>query len=339
MSLCTAVYVIHGPFALPAWVPDRLAKAGIALETRDCRTSEEFLACARDADIVWAAGGRRGILEGENLAGLAKCVFILRSGAGTDNVDLPRATSLGIVVANTPDAVTEPLADHSISLLFSLVRRVTEQDRRVRHGIWDSSGALSYRQYRGATLGLIGFGRAPRRIVKKLSGFEMKFLSLTRTDQKTLAEFGVEKVELAELLQRSDYVSLHCALTPQTRHLIGEKELRLMRPESLLINTSRGLVVDQDAVVKALREKWIAGAALDVLREEPPAKDDPLLGLDNVILAPHSGGHSYIYPEELCEASVQAMIDVSQGRLPASMVNPDVVPTSRLLKSGVLARR
>jgi D-3-phosphoglycerate dehydrogenase len=286
---------------------------------------------------VWAAGGRRGLLEGDNLKHLSKCVFILRSGSGTDNVDLPTATSLGIVVGNTPDAVTEPLADHTISLLFSLVRRIAEHDRRIRRGVWDSFGALQYRPFRGATLGLIGFGRAPRRIVQKLTGFDMNFVSFTRTDAKTLAEFGVRKVELDELLQTSDYVSLHCALTPQTKHLIGARELKLMQPHALLINTSRGPVVDQEALSKALHEKWIAGAALDVLQDEPPAKDDPLLGMENVIFTPHSGGHTHSYPRELCEDSVRAIIDVARGKMPAWVVNPEVTATARLMKKGQIA--
>ncbi len=337
MDKCRVVLVIPGPFVLPAWVPMRLADAGIDFVARECRTKDELQHCAQDANIVWSAGGRRGLLEGENLRVLSKCVFILRSGSGTDNVDLPTATSLGIVVGNTPDAVTEPLADHTISLLFSLVRRITEHDRRIRRGGWDSFSALQYRPFRGATLGLIGFGRAPRRIVRKLAGFGMKFVSFTRTDAKTLSEFGVQKAELDELLRMSDYVSLHCALTPATRHLIGERELRLMRPHALLVNTSRGPVVDQRALTQALQDGWIAGAALDVLRNEPPAQDDPLLGMENVILTPHCGGHAHSYPQELCEHSVQAMIDVARGKLPPWVVNPEVTAHCRLRKSAYVS--
>jgi phosphoglycerate dehydrogenase-like enzyme len=336
MDKCKVVLVIPGPFELPGWVSERLENAGVNFVIRGCQSKEELRDCAHDADIVWSAGGRRGLLEGDNLKVLTKCVGILRSGSGTDNVDLPTATSLGIVVCNTPDAVTEPLADHTISLLFSLVRRVTEHDKRIRRGVWDSFSALQYRPFRGATLGLVGFGRAPRRIIKKLAGFDMKFLSFTRTDAETLAGFGAEKVELDDLLKKSDYVSLHCALSPKTLNLIGERELRLMRPHALLINTSRGPVVDQKALIKALQEQWIAGAALDVLKEEPPAKDDPLLSMENVILTPHSGGHTHTYPQELCEDSVQALIDLSRGMVPSSVVNPEVMQNSRLAKSRAL---
>lgn len=332
MSQSKVAFVIPGPFALPDWVPQRLADAGINFVARNCQSGDELRDFAHDADIVWAAGGRRGLLEGDNLKVLSKCVFILRSGSGTDNVDLPTATSLGILVGNTPDAVTEPLADHTISLLFSLVRRVTEHDRRIRRGVWDSFSALQHRPFRGATVGLIGFGRTPRRMIRKLSGFDMNFVSFTRTDAKTLAEFGVKKVDLDELLRTSDYVSLHCALTPQTKHLIGARELKLMQPHSLLINTSRGPVVDQKALFKALQENWIAGAALDVLEDEPPAKDDPLLGLENVIFTPHSGGHTHSYPRELCEDSVRALIDVAHGKMPTWIVNPEVTATARLMR-------
>jgi len=331
MSRHKVVQVIKGAFPLLDWVPQHLERAGIDFVVQDCASTEELHRYAHDAQIVWAYGGRRGLLEGESLRGLKQCVAILRSGSGTDNVDKETATSLGIIVANTPDAVTEPVADHTVSLLFSLVRRVTFHDRRIRSGVWDSYGALSYRAYRGATMGFVGFGRIPRRIITKLSGFGMHFLVCDPyVNTKEIEGLGGEKVELDELLRKADYVSIHCPLSKSTLHLIGEKELRLMRPDSLLINTSRGQVVDQSALVKALGEKWIAGAALDVLRDEPPHQDDPLLGMDQVILTPHSGGHSREFPHEICEASVSAIIDISQGKMPASIVNPEVLPNCRL---------
>ncbi len=331
MDRFEAVLVIKGPFPILDWVPKRLEEAGIDFIVQDCATKEALLQCARNAQVVWAYGGRRGLLEGDGLKGLSKCVAIVRSGSGTDNVDKPAATSLGILVANTPDAVAEPVADHAVSLLFSLVRRVTFQDRRIRKGVWDSFSALSFRGYRGATLGLVGFGRIPRRIVAKLSGFEMRFVAYDPYVSETeLRSLGVQKAELDELLRVSDYVSVHCPLSPSTANLIGERELKLMRPGSLFINTSRGGVVDQPALAKALQNHWIAGAALDVLKDEPPDPGNPFLAMDQVILTPHMGGHASTFPQELLEASVQTIIDISQGRVPASVVNPDVLSHCRL---------
>lgn len=331
MSKFKAVLVIKGAFPLLDWVPKHLEQAGIDFALKDCASIEDLRRNAQEAQVVWAYGGRRGVLEGEGLKALERCVAIVRSGSGTDNVDKQTATSLGILVANTPDAVTEPVADHTVSLLFSLVRRVTYHDRRIRSGIWDSYGALSHRGYRGATLGFVGFGRIPRRVITKLSGFEMRFVACDPfVAEAEIRKHGAEKTGLDELLKISDYVSLHCPLSASTANLIGERELKLMRPGALLINTSRGSVVDQPALVKALQNRWIAGAALDVLKDEPPDREDPLLAMDQVILTPHSGGHSSIFPQEICEASVKAIIDVSEGRLPDSLVNPEVLSNCRL---------
>jgi D-3-phosphoglycerate dehydrogenase / 2-oxoglutarate reductase len=337
MERFKAIQVIKGAFPTLEWVPKRLEEAGINFAVMDCASKEDLVKCAGDAQIVWAYGGRRGVLEGEALKALPNCVAIVRSGSGTDNVDKPTATSLGILVANTPDAVSEPVADHAISLLFSLVRRVTFQDRRIRKGTWDSFSALSFRSYRGATLGLVGFGRIPRLIVGKLSGFQMHIVAFDPfVSAAEMQKLGVEKMELDQLLKTSDYVSVHTPLTPDTVNLIGERELKLMQPGALFVNTSRGSVVDQAALVKALEGHWIAGAGIDVLKDEPPDPANPLLAMDQVILTPHMGGHASTFPQELCEASVEAIIDISQGRMPASVVNPDVLSHCRV--KGLRAR-
>jgi len=319
-----ALVLIDAP--LPDWVAERLRKAGIELLVSDCHNRDDLARHAGDADLVWSYGGRP-LLSGENLTALKKCGAIVRSGAGTDEMDVQRATEMGIIVANTPHAVAEPVADHAISLLFSLVRQVTRHDRRVRGGQWDSMLALPNRRYAGATLGLVGFGRIPRLIVQKLLGFRMSFIACDPfVSAQQMQALGVRRVTLSRLLRTADYVSLHCPLTETTHRLIGEPELRLMQPHSLLVNTSRGKVVDERALVKALEEGWIAGAALDVLEKEPPDSDNPLLAMDNVILTPHSAGHADTWPEEFCAASVEAIIDLSERRWPRSVVNPEVKP-------------
>lgn len=321
------VMVIKDGNPLPDWVPERLKNAGIEFSESICWDKEELTRYAADADIVWSYGGRHHLLEGENLTVLKKCGAILRTGAGTDNVDRKTATKMGIIITNTPYAVTAPVSDHTISLLFSLVRQVAHHDRLIRHGKWDTWTLKPHRRFHGATLGFVGFGRVPRLMTRKLSGFTMNFIAYDLYVKPEVMTFhDVKQVSLDELLQTSDYVSLHCPLTEKTHHLIGERELRLMQPHSLLINTSRGSVIDESALIKALQEGLIAGAALDVLEKEPPAPDNPLLTMENVILTAHFAGNSDTFPQDMCEASVETIIDLAEGRWPRSVVNPEVMP-------------
>ncbi len=312
---------------LPDWLPGRLQAAGIEFVEHICWNTEDLVRHACDADVVWSYGGRPGLLVGNNLTHLAKCGAILRTGSGTDNVDIRTATELGIIVANTPHVTVDPVADQTISMLFSLVRQVTRQDRMIRHGVWNARPAMPQRRFQGATLGLIAFGRIPQAIVRKLSGFGMNFLAFDPyVDSDVMASLGVKKTSLQELLQTADYVSVHCPLTRETYHQLGEPEFRLMQPHAVFINTSRGAVVDEPALIRALQEGWIAGAALDVLEKEPPEFNNPLLTLENVILTAHNGGHSDIFPEDFCEASVEILFDLKARRWPRSVVNPEVMP-------------
>jgi len=326
MARFKVVLVIKDSNPLPDWVAERLKDTSIEFCVAICWNKQDLACHASDADVVWAYGGRR-LLEGENLTVLQKCGAILRTGSGTDNVDVKTATEMGIIVANTPHVVADQVADHAISLLFSLVRQVTRHDRLIRRGKWDYRLAMPTRCYRGATLGLVGFGRIPKLVVQKLSGFEMNFLAYDPyLAAEVVASHGAKSVSLDELLRAANYVSLHCPLTEETHHLIGERELRLVQPHSLLVNTARGKVVDEQALIRALQEGWIAGAALDVLEKEPPDPHNPLLSIENVIVTPHIGGMSDTYPQEFCEASVKALTDLAAGRWPRSVVNPDVTP-------------
>jgi D-3-phosphoglycerate dehydrogenase len=264
---------------------------------------------------------------GNNLTHLEKCGAILRTGSGTDNVDISAATQLGIIVANTPHVTVDPVADQTISMLFSLVRQVTRQDRMIRHGVWNAAPAMPLRRFRGATLGLIAFGRIPQAIVRKLSGFGMSFIAYDPyVSSDVMASLGVKRVSLPELLQTADYVSVHCPLTEDTVRLLGEPQFRLMQPHAVFINTSRGAVVDELALTRALQESWIAAAALDVLEKEPPEFNNPLLTMENVILTTHNGGFSDVFPEDMCEASVEVLLDLKARRWPRSVVNPGVRP-------------
>jgi D-3-phosphoglycerate dehydrogenase / 2-oxoglutarate reductase len=332
VSRFTVVHVLNDGHPMPAWVNEQLAAAGVDLTVAPCASREDLVQHAAEADVVWAYAGKH-LLASANLDVLKCCGAILRTGAGTDNIDVKHATELGIIVANTPHVLTDPVADQAISLLFSLVRQVTRHDRLIRRGQWDFRVALPGRRFLGATLGLVGFGRIPRLVARKLAGFEMQFVSFDPfVPADVMAGYGVRRVELDELLRVSDYVSVHCPLTPETYHLISERELQLCKRGALLINTARGAVIDEPALIHALQDGRLAGAGLDVFEQEPLPPTSPLLAMDNVILTPHYSGYSDRYPADNYEASVEALLDMAAGFWPRSYVNPGVQPRWGQLK-------
>ncbi len=326
MTRLKVVQVICDGHAMPDWVPARLQEGGADLTVAICWNREDLVQHAADADVVWAYGGR-DLLKGENLSVLERCGAILRTGSGTDNVDVRLATEMGIIVANTPQAVTDSVSDHAISLLFSLVRQVVRHDRLIRNGEWDFRRGLPLHRYRGATLGLVGFGRVAQALVRKLSGFGMRLMAYDPyVHEVDMAEHGVVKAELHEMLPELDYLVILCPLTAETRHIIGEAELRSMQPHAVVVNVARGAVVDEPALIQALLEGQIAGAALDVLDQEPPVAGNPLLAMENVILTPHYAGYSDDYLTDNYAASVDALLDFAARRWPYSVVNPQVKP-------------
>lgn len=310
--------------SVPDWVPQTLKREGVELIIRQCYTREELAQHAADADIVWMFGGSR-VLHGGSLDAVPRCWGIVRTGSGTDNVPVDEATARGIVVANTPAALSDGVSDHVIALVMALVRRLPKGDRDIRAGIFDQTLVHPLNAFGGRTFGLVGFGHIAREVARKLSGFELKWLvhdPFVKSEQ--LATLGIQSVSLENLLSESDYISLHCPLTPSTRHLIGEPQLRQMKPTAILINTSRGPVVDEPALVRALTEGWIAAAGLDVFEQEPPARDNPLLKLENVILTPHSAGRSGDGMEPRWRSSVEAVLALAKRRWPPSCVNRNV---------------
>lgn len=325
MKLFKIVLVDFDQEAVPAWVEAALIKEGIAFVARKCRSSEEVVQYAGDAEVVWNFGSR--IITAETLALLPRCGAIIRTGSGTDNVPVEEATRRGIVVANTPEAHSDAVSDHAIGLLFAVVRHVVVQDRAVRAGKWAVADGLPGWHLRGQTLGLVGFGLAAQLVARKMRGFEMNVLvhdPYIRAE--VLAREGARAAELDALLAGSDFVLLHCPLTTETHHLIGERELRQMRPTAILVNTARGPVIDEPALVRALTEGWIAAAGLDVLEQEPPAPDHPLFKLNNVVITPHIAGYSDEHQEKGWRLSIEAAMALAQGRWPRSCVNRAVKP-------------
>ena len=310
---------------VPDWVGQELAAANIDFVVQDCRTPEALAACAGDADIVWVWGSR--IVNADTLALVPNIGAIVRTGSGTDNVPVVAATERGIVVAHTPQAHNEAVADHAIALLFAVVRTLIPLDRQVRAGQWRMGRNPRQWHMKGQTLGLVGFGHIARAVARKLSGFEMTTLVYDPfVPAEAITAAGLTPASLDEMLSRADFVSLHCPLTPQTRHLIGERELRLMKPSAILVNTARGPVVDEPALVRALTEGWISAAGLDVLEAEPPDPANPLFKLDNVVLTPHTAGQSDEDQHLAFQLSVEAILAMAQGRFPRAYVNRSVQP-------------
>jgi glyoxylate reductase len=223
---------------------------------------------------------------------------------GYDNIDVAAATRRGIAVGNTPGVLTETTADLAFALMLAAARRIVEADHFVRDGrwrTWDPNLLLGY-DVHSATLGIVGFGKIGRAVARRAHGFAMRVLYASRSPVADAD--GAECVQLDELLHASDFVSLHVPLTPETRHLIGERELRAMKPTAILVNTARGGVVDQSALVRALAEGWIAGAGLDVAEVEPVPPGDALLRAPNVTLLPHIGSASHATRERMASMAV-----------------------------------
>ena len=247
---------------------------------------------------------------------------------GVDNIDLAAATARGIPVGNTPGVLSGATADLAFALIMSAARRVVEANRWVRAGNWRLAFHPNFwlgADLAGATLGIVGMGKIGLEVAKRAAGFDMEVLYHSRT-QKMEAEqlLKMDYVDLSTLLKRSDFVSLHVPLTPETRHLIGKVELETMKPTAILINVARGPVVDPAALYTALVEGGIAGAALDVTEPEPIPHDDPLLTLDNLVITPHIGSAGMESRRNMCMLAAKNMLAGLKGERLVHCVNPEV---------------
>lgn len=247
---------------------------------------------------------------------------------GYDNVDVDAATARGVAVCNTPGVLTETTADFAWTLLMAAGRRVVESADYVRAGKWRTWGPklLLGRDIHGATIGIVGFGRIGKEVARRARGFNMRILAYdTYQDEAAAAEFGVEFLPLDDLLRASDFVTLHVALTPETTHLISSRELKLMKPEAVLVNASRGPVVDTDALVEAMRAGEIWAAALDVTDPEPLPADHPLIAMPNVTVVPHTASATYATRDNMATLAARNLLAVLDGTEPPAIVNPEVL--------------
>lgn len=247
---------------------------------------------------------------------------------GYDNIDVPAATERGILVCHTPGVLTDTTADFAFTLLVCVARRVVEAVRYVREGrwkTWEPMLCLGYDIY-GSTLGLIGLGRIGAAVAKRATGFDMRILYYDIYRQRDLEkELGLIYTNLETLLRESDFISLHTPLTPETHHMIGDEQFKMMKNTAMLINTSRGQVVDQRALYEALVSGEIAGAGLDVTDPEPIDADDPLLTLDNCVVVPHIASASVATRTLMAVMAAENLIAGLQGRMPRNPVNPEAL--------------
>jgi D-3-phosphoglycerate dehydrogenase len=296
-------------------------------ESIDSQLSRSLLP-STDALLVVSARVTREFIDQ-----LERCRVIVRYGSGTDNIDVQRATERGIVVANVPDFCLSEVADHTMALLLSTARKLILMDRYTRTGQWQARVEEKVRRIAGKTLGLVGFGSIAQEVARRAMTFDLRVIAFDPyLDRARARDLGVQESGLQDLLQESDFVSLHVPLTSQTAHLIAEKQLRMMKTESILINTARGGVVDEAALVRALSEGWIAGAGIDVYENlpmfdpNPVYRRHPLFDLDNVVLTPHSAGTSIEALDQLMLDGAREAITVLSGRPPQHWVNPGVFP-------------
>ncbi|HEX2988669.1 MAG TPA: D-glycerate dehydrogenase [Chloroflexota bacterium] len=261
---------------------------------------------------------------------LPKLRLIANVGVGVDHVDVPAATARGIIVTNTPDVLTDTTADLTFTLLMSTARRVTEADRFIRARRWRPDGEDSTflgRDVHHATLGIVGLGRIGSAVAERGAlGFKMKVLYYDVVRREDLEQkFGYQFVDLDTLLAESDFVSLHMPSLPSTYHMIGAAQLAMMKPTAILVNAGRGALVDEKALIAALKEGSIAGAGLDVFEQEPTDPDNPLFKMENVVVAPHIGSATAATRYGMAQLGVENVVSFALGKGPLTPFNPEVL--------------
>jgi D-3-phosphoglycerate dehydrogenase / 2-oxoglutarate reductase len=301
------IAVTDSPF--PSLDPAKAALARIDPELRlaNSASADDILAVARDADAILVTYAK---LPGDLLRQLRRCKAIGRFGLGVDNIDIAAAAELGITVTYVPDYCMQEVSDHAMALLLALARKVPQSNALVQAGRWDMPAVVPIHRLAGRVLGLVGFGNIPRALAPKAQAFGLRVVAHDPyVSQHALAAAGVEGMSFDRLLEISDFVSIHAPLLPATRGLFNAEVFRKMKQGACLINTARGPLVDEDALLAALDSGRLAGAALDVVAVEPLPKQSRLIGRDNVVLTPHTGFYSV---EALNELQTKCAADVAR---------------------------
>ncbi len=309
------------------------ALAPLGVEITEAPADEDaFIAAAAEADALY---GTRARISKRVIDALPNLKIICVGSVGVDQIDVVAATARGIPVTNCPDTFIEEVADHAMTLLLSGHRRVVEQDRMVREGRWSEGRPALYQFPRlmGQTLGFIAFGHIARAVATRARPFGLRMIAYDPFIEEILMPpYGVLPATLDEVLSQSDFLSMHAPGTPETGGMLKEQHFRRMKPGAIFINTGRGKTVDEAALIKALEEKWIAHAALDVLETEPPGHNNPLLSMTNVTLSAHVASASARFDPARKRRVGQELALAAMGKWPTSCVNPAVLAGSPLLR-------
>ena len=317
---------------------DLFEAAGFEVIEGICRSEQEMIDLFKDAD-----GAQVGVMPLTSRAVMQACPklkVVSRMGVGVDSIDLDAATELGVLACNVPGVNTAEVADHAVAMLLALTRRIYDSVRTTRDGAWREDRKLTVeymrtvRRIAGHTVGVIGFGDIGRAFAMRIRGFgPAKIVAHDPYVPQTTADLlGVQLISLEELLKESDYISIHTSLTAETRHIINEDTLKLMKPSAMLVNTSRGPVVDGTALFAALNSGALEAAALDVTEVEPIESRDPLLQLPNAIVTPHLAGFSPTFLQECPIRQAENIIRALTGVAPWGLANPEVIKTIAILR-------
>lgn len=296
-----------------------LSEVHAELKLAEATTPEAILAVAREADALLVCYAK---VPAQIIDQLKRCKIIARTGIGYDNVDIDAATRAGIIVTNVPEYCEDEVSDHAMALLLALIRKIPFANQRAHAGKWETAAVNPIHRLRGRVLGLVGFGKIPKLVAAKAQAFGLRVQTYDPyLTAETTAKFGVQLVSLADLLKTSDYISVHTPLTPETKNLFNADAFRQMKRGAFLVNTARGPLVDVEALVDALDAGQLAGAALDVLPQEPPVPGLRLLGRDDVILTPHTGFYSEESMVDLQTKAAQQVALVLSGKAPRYPIN------------------
>jgi D-3-phosphoglycerate dehydrogenase len=309
-----------------------LSTIGAELQLASDPSPEAVLKVASDADALLVTYAK---IDGDMIPQMKKCRIISRFGIGVDNVDLDAATSAGIVVTKVPDYCIDEVSDHAMALLLAAARKIPMATEQVHSGTWKMPNFVPIHRLRGSVLGLVGFGRIPQLVAPKAKAFGLRVVAYDPFVPKDVfAKAGVEQVEFRQLLEISDYVSIHSPLLPETKGMFNADAFTRMKKTAYLVNTARGPIIDEAALAAALDSGQIAGAALDVMTQEPPV-NSPLIGNRKVILTPHTSFYSEESLVELQTKASQEVVNVLSGKPPRNPVNPDVLQKAQPSRAAI----
>lgn len=295
------------------------SKIGAQLEDYHCKTEEEVIAVAADCDALIC---QFAPITAKVIASLKKCKVIVRYAIGVDNIDIKAAEQAGIFVCNVPDYSIDEVSNQAIALLLDCAKKLTYMANQVKKGNTSYTVIKPLLRMEGKTLGLVGFGRIPRMVARKMSGFGVSIIAYDPfINEESAKEIGVQPVSFEQLLRESDYISVHCPLNESTRHMFDKDTFGMMKNTAIFVNTARGGVVDEQALIEALKNHTIGMAGLDVTETEPIKPDHPLLALDNAVVTPHVAWYSEEAVKSLQLKAAQEAARVLSGQKPKNPVN------------------